>query len=67
MDNPQLVAGPVGQTLDRAEIAGLAGAGPRLLVECDLEATDLSGLDLSGWRFERCNLRHALGCLFNRG
>src|SRR3546814_12900284 len=24
-----------------------------------LEEVDLSRLDLSGWRFERCNLRHA--------
>ena len=29
------------------------GATPRTLVDCDLEEADLSGLDLTCWRFER--------------
>lgn len=46
-----------GRTLDRTDIERMAGL-PRTLIDCDLEEADLSGLDLSHWRFERCNLRH---------
>lgn len=44
------------QALSRTGLERL-GAGPRTLIDCDLEEADLSGLDLSGWKFERCNLR----------
>ena len=44
--------------MTRADIAALSGQGaPASLVACDLEEADLSGLDLSGWVFERCSLR----------
>ncbi|MCW1430547.1 pentapeptide repeat-containing protein [Novosphingobium sp. JCM 18896] len=46
------------QTLARADIERLAGR-PQILIDCDLEEADLSGLDLAGWRFERCNVRRA--------
>lgn len=45
-----------GQQLDRRAIERLAGA-PQKLVDCDLEAADLSRLDLSDWTFERCSFR----------
>ncbi len=45
-----------GQQLDRRAIERLAGA-PQKLVDCDLEAVDLSRLDLSDWTFERCSFR----------
>ncbi len=45
-----------GRTLTRGEIEGMASF-PQTLVDCDLEEADLSGLDLSHWKFERCNLR----------
>lgn len=48
-----------GQTLGRADIAKLCGETPAHLVECELEEANLSGLDLSGWTFERCALRRA--------
>lgn len=48
----------------RAEIARLCAEGqPVTLVICDLEALDLSDLDLTGWCFDRCNLKRAS---FNR-
>ncbi|MFM2281821.1 MAG: hypothetical protein RLZZ444_4052 [Pseudomonadota bacterium] len=49
-------------TLTRAEVAALmpaAGTGAIHLVGCDLEEADLGGLNLAGWRFDRCNLRRA--------
>ena len=47
-----------GETLDRAAVAALAASGaPVHLIDCDLEGADLSDLDLTGWQFERCNLR----------
>ena len=45
------------QTLGRADIAPLVGGLPHHLVDCDLDEADLSGLDLSRWTFERCQLR----------
>ena len=44
------------RALDRAAVQAL-GQAPRALIDCDLEEADLSRLDLSGWTFERCNLR----------
>lgn len=29
------------------------------MTDCDLEEADRLGLDLAGWRLERCNLRNA--------
>ncbi|MEJ5978744.1 pentapeptide repeat-containing protein [Novosphingobium sp. PS1R-30] len=46
------------RTLARADIERLTGRA-QCLVDCDLEEVDLSGLDLTGWRFERCNVRKA--------
>lgn len=48
-----------GQTLSHADIATLCSAQPSHLIDCDMEEANLSGLDLSGWTFERCALRHA--------
>ncbi len=45
------------QTLSRRDIAALAGGLPHHLIDCDLDEADLSGLDLSRWIFERCQLR----------
>jgi len=39
----------------RADLAGAAGPGH--LLGCDLDEADFSGLDLTGWVFERCTLR----------
>src|SRR3546814_8859301 len=36
----------------------LAGK-PHTVVECELVRVDLSGLDLSQWSFEKCDLREA--------
>lgn len=44
------------RTLARADLEHL-GPAAHFLIDCDLEDADLSGLDLSCWRFERCNLR----------
>jgi fluoroquinolone resistance protein len=48
-----------GRTLTRTDLAPLAGGTPQTVTDCDLEEADLSALDLTGWRFERCNLRKA--------
>jgi fluoroquinolone resistance protein len=45
--------------LARADLERIVGF-PQMLV--DLEQADLSGLDFSHWRFERCNLRRADRC-----
>ena len=59
MDDLFTPRGFSGRTLVRSDLAPLAGGAPQVLVDCDLEDADLSGLDLTGWRFERCNLRKA--------
>lgn len=47
-----------GGTPGRAELASFAAQGkPVHLIECDFEETDLSNLDMSGWRFEDCVLK----------
>lgn len=48
-----------GATLVRSDIERLIGRTPRTLIDCDVEEADLSGLDLTRWRFERCNLRRS--------
>jgi uncharacterized protein YjbI with pentapeptide repeats len=49
-----------GHTLSAVQIAGLAAVnGPVHLVDCHFEDTAITRLDLTGWRFERCNLRRA--------
>lgn len=49
-----------GVTLARADVVALMpGAGAIHLVDCDLDAADLTDLDLAGWRFERCSLRRS--------
>ena len=45
-----------GATLSRADLADRAGR-PHALVDCTLAEADLGGLDLAGWRFEKCDLR----------
>jgi uncharacterized protein YjbI with pentapeptide repeats len=45
------------QPLTRDALAALNG--PQQLIGCDLEEVDLAGLDVSGWTFEQCTLRHA--------
>lgn len=47
-----------GRTLGRNDIASFCGR-PQVVIECVLEEADVSGLDLTGWRFERCNLRRS--------
>ncbi len=42
----------------RAALAALAGTLVHLC-DCDLNEADLSGLDMSGWWFQRCGLREA--------
>jgi len=49
-----------GRTLARADLAALTkGQTPSRLIECEFGEEDLSDLDLTGWSFERCDLRHA--------
>ncbi|MDO9337424.1 MAG: pentapeptide repeat-containing protein [Caulobacter sp.] len=56
-----------GQSLGRDDLRALVGQTVTL-VDCDLEEADLSGLDLSGWRFERCGLRRTdFGCSMTAG
>lgn len=43
------------QALTRADLESLTGAF--ILVDCDLEEADLSGLAMMDWRFERCQIR----------
>lgn len=50
-----------GETLDRDAIKRLASSGTTMrLVDCDLEDTDLSRMDFSGWIFEACNVKKAI-------
>ena len=53
MDDLFSPRGLCGRTLARSDLASLAGGAPQVVTDCDLEEADLSGLDLSGWRFER--------------
>lgn len=46
-------------TLSRSEVEALAGKS-HTVVECELIGADLSGLDLSRWSFERCDLRQTV-------
>ncbi|SNS48259.1 Uncharacterized protein YjbI, contains pentapeptide repeats [Sphingomonas laterariae] len=46
------------RSLSRDDVAALVGS-PQHVVDCELEALDLSGFDLTDWQFERCNLRRA--------
>ena len=43
-------------SLSRSGVKALAGK-PHTVVECELVGADLSGLDLSQWSFEKCDLR----------
>ncbi len=46
--------------LTRSDVMGLmAFDGPVHLSDYDLDAADLSGLELNGWVFERCSMRGA--------
>jgi fluoroquinolone resistance protein len=46
------------QTLTHTDITELAARRtPIHLIDCELEESDLSGLDLTRWHFERCGLR----------
>ncbi|WP_029624700.1 pentapeptide repeat-containing protein [Sphingomonas sp. KC8] len=46
------------KTLSRSDVEILSIAGsPSEIVDCDLEEADLSDLNLTGWTFERCNMR----------
>lgn len=46
------------RNLTRADIEPLVARRlPVRLVDCDMEEADLSKLDLTGWSFERCNIR----------
>lgn len=56
-----IVAPFKGRTLMRSHLAPLAGGSPQVLLDFAREEVDLSGLDLTGRRFERCNRRKA-GC-----
>lgn len=48
-----------GRALEGGELAELARAGGALhLIDCDLAHADAPELDLTGWSFERCDLRH---------
>lgn len=46
------------RTLTKSEMLALAGT-PHTAVECEIVGVDLSGLDLSQWSFEKCDLRRA--------
>lgn len=46
------------RTLKRADLVALDGTGKHHLIDCDLDEADLARLDLTGWSFERCSLRH---------
>lgn len=59
MDDLFSPRGLTGRTLTRSDLIPLAGGPPQVVTDCDCEEVDLSGLDLTGWRFERCNLRKA--------
>ena len=59
MDDLFSPRGLSGRTLARSDLASLAGGASQVVTDCDLQEADLSGLDLTGWRFERCNLRKA--------
>lgn len=48
-----------GRTLERADVAALAGDEPVRLLGCDLEEARLADLDLTGWVFERCAMGRA--------
>jgi len=47
-----------GKTLTRTDVEALIGS-PRTLMDCGLEDADLSNLNLTGWKFERCNWRRS--------
>lgn len=59
MDNLFAPPGLVGRTLGRADLAPLCAGPTQVVIDCYLEEADLSGLDLTRWRFERCNLRRS--------
>jgi len=44
------------RALSRSDVEALARK-PQSVVECELAGVDLSGLDLSQWSFEKCDLR----------
>jgi len=43
------------RTFDREAVE--QSVGLQALIQCDLAEADLSRFDLSGWSFERCNMR----------
>ena len=47
--------GELAGVLSRQQV--MAAKGPQVAVDCDLAGVDLSRIDLSGWAFERCDLR----------
>ncbi|WP_336973071.1 pentapeptide repeat-containing protein [Sphingobium aromaticiconvertens] len=50
----------MGKALTRADIEALAAdPSPCHLSDCDLESVDLPQLQMTGWTFERCDLRRA--------
>ena len=57
MDDLFSEGGLAGRVLSRRDLAPLGGGSPQTVTDCDLEEADVSGLDLTGWQFERCNLR----------
>jgi len=59
MDDLFSPRGRSGRRLACSNLASLAGGAPQVVTNCDLEGADLSGLELTGWRFQRCNLRKA--------
>src|SRR3546814_10678026 len=59
MDDLSSEHGLRGRSLSRDDIQQLCPSTRLHLLDCDLEEVYLSRLDLSCWRFERCNLRHA--------
>lgn len=44
--------------LTAADVHALVGR-PHILIDCVLEEIDLASIDLTGWAFERCDLRRA--------
>lgn len=60
MERPEpQTSGPPDGPCTVAEVVERAGRGPTVLVGADLEEADFRGLDLCGWRFERCGFRNA--------
>ena len=61
MSTPSFSEQIADRSLARADVEALCSRGsPACVVGCDLDGVDLSGLAMTGWRFERCGVRKAI-------